>query len=347
MKILVTGAAGFIGSHVCQRLLAQPGRAEVLGIDNLNDYYPVALKQARLARLEARDGFRFARADFADAPSLHALVAGFKPDYIVHLGAQAGVRYSLTHPEAYVHSNLVGFANILEAARRHPPKHLVFASSSSVYGAGVPVPFREDAVSEPLSFYAATKRANEHMAYSYAHVHGLRCTGLRFFTVYGPWGRPDMTPVLFARAILAGETIKLWNYGKYRRDFTYIDDIVEGILKLTLSPPPAKPDEVAATAAIGDRPAAIPVPCPPYAVFNIGHNRPVEMLQFVQMLEALLGRKAVIELHPPQPTEMPETCADLTRIQAAVGYAPKTALEDGLRQLVDWVREYYGPTGAG
>jgi UDP-glucuronate 4-epimerase len=346
MKILVTGAAGFVGSHVCQRLLAQPGRAEVLGIDNLNDYYPVALKQARLARLEGREGFRFVRTDFADTPALHALVAGFKPDYIVHLGAQAGVRYSLTHPEAYVHSNLVGFANILEAAHRHPPKHLVFASSSSVYGAGVPTPFREDAVSEPLSFYAATKRANEHMAYSYAHVHGLRCTGLRFFTVYGPWGRPDMTPILFARAILAGETIKLWNYGKYRRDFTYIDDIVEGILKLTLSPPPLKP-EFAAAAASATASESSPVPHPPYDVFNIGNHRPVEMLLFVQMLESLLGKKANVELHPPQPTEMPETCADLTRIQAAVGYTPKTSLEDGLRHLVDWVRDYYGPAGAG
>ena len=356
MKILVTGAAGFVGSHVCQRLLAQPGRAEVLGIDNLNDYYPVALKQARLARLEGREGFRFVRADFADAPALHALVAGFKPDYLVHLGAQAGVRYSLTHPEVYVQSNLVGFANILEAAHRHPPKHLVFASSSSVYGAGVPTPFREEAVSEPLSFYAATKRANEHMAYSYAHTHGLRLTGLRFFTVYGPWGRPDMTPILFARAILAGETIKLWNHGLYRRDFTYIDDIVEGILKLTLSPPPMNSGithtgntvpSASAPGAGSASPSTPAAPRPPYDVFNIGHHRPVEMLQFVQMLETLLGKKAVIELHPPQPTEMPETCADLTRIRAAVGYAPKTSLEDGLRQLVDWVRDYYGPAGTG
>ena len=248
------------------------------------------------------------------------------------------MRYSLTHPEAYVHSNLVGFANILEAARRNPPKHLVFASSSSVYGAGVPTPFREEAVSEPLSFYAATKRANEHMAFSYAHVHGLRCTGLRFFTVYGPWGRPDMTPIMFSRDILAGRTIKLWNHGKYRRDFTYIDDIVDGILKLTLSPRPLPPEPAAGTAA--QPPAA------PYDVFNIGNHRPVEMLLFVQMLESLLGKKANVELLPPQPTEMPETCADLTRIKAAVGYEPKTSLEEGLRRLVEWVRDYYGPTGA-
>ncbi|HQF39632.1 MAG TPA: NAD-dependent epimerase/dehydratase family protein [Opitutaceae bacterium] len=339
MKILVTGAAGFVGSAVCQRLLAQPGRAEVLGLDNLNDYYPVALKQARLARLEGREGFRFVRADFADAPTLFGLVDGFRPDYIVHLGAQAGVRYSLTHPEAYVHSNLVGFGNILEAARRHPPKHLVFASSSSVYGAGVPTPFREDAVSEPLSFYAATKRANEHMAFSYAHVHGLRCTGLRFFTVYGPWGRPDMSPILFARDILAGRTIKLWNHGKYRRDFTYVDDIVDGILRIALSPCPLPPERPAGA-------AASPPPAP-YDVFNIGNHHPVEMLAFVQMLESLLGKKAQVELLPPQPTEMPETCADLTRIRAAVGYEPRTPIEDGLRRLVDWIREYYGPDGAG
>ena len=273
------------------------------------------------------------RADFADATAIDTIVTGFKPDYIIHLGAQAGVRYSLTHPEAYVHSNLVGFANILESARRHPPKHLVFASSSSVYGAGVIPPFREDAVSEPLSFYAATKRANEHMAYSYAHVHGLRCTGLRFFTVYGPWGRPDMTPIMFSRAILAGQKIKLWNHGKYRRDFTFVDDIAEGIVKLALHPGPAP------EAAAGTRPAA------PYEVFNIGHNRPVEMLLFVQMLEALLGREADIELLPPQPTEMPETCADLTRIKAAVGYEPQTSLDEGLRRLVEWVRDYYGADG--
>ena len=339
MKILVTGAAGFVGSEVCQRLLAQPGRAEVLGIDNLNDYYPVVLKQARLARLEGREGFRFVRADLADAAALQPLVAAFAPDHIVHLGAQAGVRYSLTHPEAYVQSNLVGFANILEAARRHPPKHLVFASSSSVYGAGVPTPFLEDAVSEPLSFYAATKRANEHMAFSYAHVHGLRCTGLRFFTVYGPWGRPDMSPIMFTRDILAGRTIKLWNYGKYRRDFTYVDDIVDGILRIALSPRPLPPVQPAGAAA--QPPAA------PYDVFNIGNHRPVEMLSFVQMLESLLGKKAQVALLPPQPTEMPETCADLTRIRAAVGYEPRTPIEDGLHCLVDWVREYYGPDGAG
>jgi UDP-glucuronate 4-epimerase len=316
--------------------LARRGQAEVLGIDNLNDYYSVALKQARIARLDGLEGFRFVQSDFSDTAAAHAIVAGFRPDYIIHLGAQAGVRYSLTHPEAYVQSNLVGFANILEAARRHPPKHLVFASSSSVYGGGVPTPFREDFVGEPLSFYAATKRANEHMAHSYAHLHGLRCTGLRFFTVYGPWGRPDMAPVIFTRAILAGETIKLWNNGRYLRDFTYIDDIVDGVLRVALHPGPPPQDTPAAAA-----------PRTPFEVFNIGHNRPVEMLLFVQMLENLIGRKASVELLPPQATEMPETCADLSRIRAAVGYEPRTPLEEGLRRLVEWVREYYKPKDGG
>lgn len=325
MKILVTGAAGFVGYHVCRRILAQKGRAEVLGIDNLNSYYSVELKQARLAELEKSDDFRFAKCDFADRTALLALFAAFKPDYVVHLGAQAGVRYSLTHPEVYVQSNLVGFANLLDAAKAAPPKHFVFASSSSVYGAGVPTPFREDLTGEPLSFYAATKRANEHMAYSYAHTHGLNLTGLRFFTVYGPWGRPDMAPILFAKAISSGEKIKLWNHGKYRRDFTFAEDIAEGVLKVLLYPP-----------AEENRPK------PPYRIFNLGHNRPVEMLLFVQMLETLLGKKADVELLPPQPTEMLETCADLTRVHAAVGYAPKVSLEDGLRQFVDWFRGYYG-----
>jgi len=330
MKVLVTGAAGFIGYHVCQRLVARKGAAEVLGIDNLNSYYPVALKEARLAQLAGNEDFRFVRLDFADAPALQALYDGFKPDYVVHLGAQAGVRYSLENPGAYVHSNLVGFANLLEAARRSPPKHLVYASSSSVYGGGVPVPFREDQVGEPLSLYAATKRANEHMAHSYAHLFGLRSTGLRFFTVYGPWGRPDMAPILFARAITAGETIKLWNHGRYRRDFTYIDDIVDGVLKILLCPPA----EAAAAAAPAERK-------PPHAVFNIGHNRPVEIGLFVQMLETLLGRKATVELLPPQPTEMLETCADLTRVHAAFGYQPKVPLEEGLRRFAEWFRGYY------
>ena len=325
MKVLVTGAAGFIGFHVCQRL-AQSRKATVLGLDNLNDYYSVALKRARLAELEKSEDCRFVQADFADATAFNGIYNAFKPDYVVHLGAQAGVRYSLENPAAYVHSNLVGFANVLEAVRRHPPKHLLFASSSSVYGTGAKVPFREDDVThQPLSFYAATKQANEVMGYSYSRLYGLNLTGLRFFTVYGPWGRPDMTPIIFSRAICAGEPIKLFNHGKYLRDFTYIDDVVDGVLKVLLYPP-AEP------------------PSPPFRIFNLGHNRPVEMRLFVQMLETLLGKKAQIELLPPQPTEMVETCADLTKIRAAVGYEPRVPLEEGLRRFVAWFREYYHPT---
>ena len=325
MKVLVTGAAGFIGFHVCQRL-AQSRKATVLGLDNLNDYYSVALKRARLAELEKAEDCRFVQADFADATAFNGIYNAFQPDYVVHLGAQAGVRYSLENPAAYVHSNLVGFANVLEAVRRHPPKHLLFASSSSVYGTGAKVPFREDDVThQPLSFYAATKQANEVMGYSYSRLYGLNLTGLRFFTVYGPWGRPDMTPIIFSRAICAGEPIKLFNHGKYLRDFTYIDDVVDGVLKVLLYPP-------------------IERPTPPFQIFNLGHNRPVEMRLFVQMLETLLDKKAQIELLPPQPTEMAETCADLTKIRAAVGYEPRVPLEEGLRRFVAWFRAYYKPT---
>ena len=324
MKFLVTGAAGFIGFHVCQRL-AQSRKATVLGLDNLNAYYSVELKRARLAELEKCDDCRFVQADFADATAFNGIYNAFKPDYVVHLGAQAGVRYSLENPAAYVHSNLVGFANVLEAVRRHPPKHLLFASSSSVYGTGAKVPFREDDITlQPLSFYAATKQANEVMGYSYSRLYGLNLTGLRFFTVYGPWGRPDMTPIIFARAICAGEPIKLFNRGQYLRDFTYIDDVVDGILKVLLYPP-------------------VELPTPPFRIFNVGHNRPVEMRLFVQMLETLLGRKAQVELLPPQPTEMVETCADLAKIRAAVGYEPRVPLEEGLRRFVAWFREYYHP----
>jgi UDP-glucuronate 4-epimerase len=323
MKVLVTGAAGFIGFHVCQRLASTPGCA-VLGVDNLNEHASGELKRARLAELAKREGFRFVQADFADAAGFSRLHAEFQPDYVAHLGAQTGVRYSLENPAAYVHSNLVGFASVLEAARQRPPRHLVFASSSSVYGAGARVPFREDDDrGQPLSFYAATKKADEAMAYSYAHAHGLAVTGLRFFTVYGPWGRPDMTPMLFARAILDGQPVRLYNHGRYQRDFTYVDDIVDGVLKVLLAP---------ATTT------------PPWRILNIGHSRPVVMLQFVRMLEALLGRPANVELLPPLATEMPETCADLTRIRAAVGYEPRIPLEEGLPRFVDWYRAYRGRT---
>jgi UDP-glucuronate 4-epimerase len=321
MKVLVTGAAGFIGFHICQRLVASK-ECEVLGVDNLNDYASGELKRARLAELEKLEGFRFVKADFADVAAFGGIYEHFRPDYVAHLGAQTGVRYSLENPAAYVHSNLDGFASVLEAARRGPPKHLIFASSSSVYGANARIPFREDdETGHPLSFYAATKKANEAMAYSYAHLHGLNLTGLRFFTVYGPWGRPDMTPILFARAICEGKPVRLYNHGRYQRDFTYIDDIVDGVLKVLLYPSPPKST-------------------PPWRIFNVGHNQPVEMVFFVRMLEALLGRKAQLELLPPLATEMPVTCADLTSIHAAVGYEPRVSLEEGLRRFVEWFKHH-------
>ena len=324
MKVLVTGAAGFIGYHDCQRLAAHPG-CDVLGVDNLNDYYDVGLKRARLAQLDPLDNFRFVQSDFAQTGMLAGLWAHFKPDYAVHLGAQANVRYSVTHPAAYVQSNLVGFHNMLEAARAHPPKHTVFASSSSVYGATAAIPFAEDGdTSHPLSFYGATKKANEAMAHSYAHLHGLALTGLRFFNVYGPWGRPDTAPTLFAKAIFASEPIDLFAEGKARRDFTYINDIVDGVVKVLLYPPVEKP-------------------LPPYRIFNLGHNRPVETLLFVRMLEQLIGREAKLNLLPAQPADVPETCASLERIQAVIGYAPRVPLEEGLRHFVDWFRTYYQP----
>ena len=323
MKVLVTGAAGFIGYHVARRL-AETKRCEVLGVDNLNGYYAPELKQARLDELARYEDFRFVKADFAEAAAFGGIYAHFKPDYVIHLGAQAGVRYSAENPAAYVHSNLTGFLNVLEACRSRPPKHLVFASSSSVYGAGATVPFAEDAHTDrPISFYGATKKSNELMAHSYAHLYGLTITGLRFFTVYGPWGRPDMAPTLFAKAICEGQPIKLFNAGRNRRDFTYVDDIVDGVVKVLLYPP------------------AAPV-VPPYRLFNIGHNRPVEVLLFVQMMEELLGRKAVVELAPPLPGDMTETCANIDRLRDAIGFAPKVSLEDGLRKFVEWFRGYYG-----
>ena len=331
MKVLVTGAAGFIGYHVARRL-AESKRCEVLGVDNLGDYYDVALKRARLAEVEALEDFRFLQADFADAEKFAGLVAHFKPDYVVHLGAQPGVRYSMENPAAYVHSNLDGFASVLEACRRTPPKHLVYASSSSVYGVGAKPPYREDDnTDQPMSFYGATKKGNELMAHSYAHLYGLPITGLRFFTVYGPWGRPDMAPTLFARAICEGKPLRLFNHGKNLRDFTYVDDIVDGVVKMLIYPPALSPSNGPACSTSSG----------PARIFNLGHNRPVETVLFVRMLEQLLGRTAPVELLPAQPGDMFETCADLTRIQAAIGYAPKVPLEEGLRRFVEWFRGYY------
>jgi len=338
MKVLVTGAAGFIGYHVARRL-AESNRCEVLGVDNLNDYYSVDLKRARLAELEKFENFRFLKSDFSDAAAFNGVYTHFKPDYVVHLGAQAGVRYSTENPAAYVQSNITGFLNVLEACRAHPPKHLIFASSSSIYGAGATLPFSEDQITDqPISFYGATKKSNELMAYSYAHLHKLRITGLRFFTVYGPWGRPDMTPILFAKAICEGKPLKLFNEGKSLRDFTYVDDVVDGILKVLLYPPALSKAEGQAEPLV---PPTVSLPSPPYRVFNLGHHRPVEMRLFVQMLEKLLGRSAQIELLPPQPGDLPETCASIDRVRAAVGFEPRVTLEDGLRNFVEWFKGYY------
>jgi UDP-glucuronate 4-epimerase len=335
MKVLVTGAAGFIGYHVARRL-AESGRCEVLGVDNLGDYYDVALKRARVAALTPLDGFHFLQSDFAEAEKFAGLVAHFRPDYVVHLGAQPGVRYSMENPAAYTRNNLDGFASVLEACRRTPPKHLVFASSSSVYGAGAKPPFVETANTDhPVSFYGATKKANEMMAHSYALNHGLHLTGLRFFSVYGPWGRPDMAPTIFARAICEGRPLKLFNHGKNLRDFTYVDDIVDGVVRALLYPIAATPP------GPGSTPSAVVAPNQPMPIFNLGHHRPVETLLFVQMLEQLLGRSASTELLPPQPGDMFETCADLTRVHAAIGFTPKVPLEEGLRRFVAWFRGYY------
>jgi UDP-glucuronate 4-epimerase len=336
VKILVTGAAGFIGMHVCQKL-ASTKRCEVLGLDNLNDYYSVELKRARLAGLEKLEGFRFVRADFADAAEFGGVFKNFRPDYVIHLGAQANVRYSAKNPAAYLQSNLVGFANILEACRAHPPKHAVFASSSSVYGASAKVPFAEDDdTSHPLSVYGATKKSNEVLAHSYAHLFGLNLTGLRFFNVYGPWGRPDTAPTLFANAICEGRPIDLYAGGRQLRDFTYIDDVVDGIVKMLLYPPAHSTDSTHSTSS---EQAVSP---PAFRIFNLGHHRPVEVMLFVRMLEGLLGRPAQLNLLPPQPADVPVTCASLDRVSAAIGYTPKTPLEEGLKHFVEWFQDYYG-----
>ena len=325
MKILVTGAAGFIGMHVCQRLLARGD--EVVGIDNLNDYYEVALKEARLAQLTPQPDFRFVRLDIADRDDLAELFAREKPQRVVHLAAQAGVRYSITNPQAYADSNLAGFLNILEACRHNPVAHLVYASSSSVYGGNEKMPFAEDdSVDRPISLYAATKKANELMAHAYSHLYGIPATGLRFFTVYGPWGRPDMAYFSFARAILAGKPIEVFNHGQLRRDFTYIDDIVEGIIRVL------------------DKPATAEAAAPHAAhrVFNIGNHEPVALLEFIETLEQALGREAIKEFKPMQPGDVLATFADTAQLQAWVEFSPKTSLKDGIGKFVTWYKGWAG-----
>jgi UDP-glucuronate 4-epimerase len=333
MRVLVTGAAGFIGFHTAKVLLDRGD--EVIGFDNLNPYYDVALKEARLAQLEPRNGFHFIKGDLADRAAMERLFAEHRPDRVVHLAAQAGVRHSLTHPHDYIRSNIDGFINVLEGCRHGKIEHLVFASSSSVYGANSKVPFSEhDNVDHPLSLYGATKKANELMAHSYAHLYGLPTTGLRFFTVYGPWGRPDMALFLFVRKILAGEPIEVFNQGDHARDFTYIDDIVEGVVRIldrVPEPNPAWNSEVSDPASSSA----------PYRIYNIGNHSPVALLEFIATIEKALGKEAKKTFLPLQPGDVRMTYADVADLGADVDFAPDTPLEEGVRRFVDWYRAYY------
>ncbi len=330
--ILVTGAAGFIGYHVARRLI-ESGRP-VVGIDNLNSYYDPRLKQARLAQLSPSQLFTFRKLDLSDHDGMASLFAEFRFPRVVHLGAQAGVRYSLTDPHAYADANFTGFLNVLEGCRHHGTRHLLYASSSSVYGANTRIPFSTaQNVDHPVSLYGATKKANELMAHSYAHLFALPSTGLRFFTVYGPWGRPDMAYWLFTEAIAEGKPIKLFNNGDMRRDFTFVDDVVEAVVRLVDKPPTGDPGWR------GDDPDPASS-LAPWRVYNIGNNRPEELKALVGAIETELGRKAVCELLPMQPGDVHETYADITDLQAAIGFAPRTPLADGIRQFVSWYRAY-------
>lgn len=333
MKILVTGAAGFIGFHV-SILLCERGD-EVVGIDNLNDYYEVSLKEARLSQLEPLSNFRFIKLDIADRDGLAKLFAEEKFDRVVHLAAQAGVRYSIENPHAYADSNLVGFLNILEGCRHNQVEHLVYASSSSVYGANETIPFSEnDNIDHPVSLYAASKKANEAMAHSYSQLYNLPTTGLRFFTVYGPWGRPDMSPILFAKAITEGKPLKVFNYGEHRRDFTYIDDIVQGVVR-TLDNV-AKPNPQ--WSGLNPDPATSKAP---WRIYNIGNSRPVELLYYIECIEKSLGKTTEKELLPLQPGDVEHTYADVTALMRDTGYKPNTPIELGVKKFTDWYKEYY------
>jgi UDP-glucuronate 4-epimerase len=334
VRILLTGAAGFIGSHVSACLLARGD--EVIGLDNLNDYYDVRLKEDRLYRLVHHPRFRFHRLDIADRAGMAELFASTRFDAVVHLAAQAGVRYSLHNPHAYVDANLVGFVNVLEGCRHASVGHLVFASSSSVYGANVKVPFSvQDNVDHPVSLYAATKKANELLAHSYSHLYSLPVTGLRFFTVYGPWGRPDMAYFLFTQAILAGKPIDVFNFGEMQRDFTYVDDIVEGVVRTLDLPPRAERAPSKEAQGAGASPA-------PYRLYNIGNSQPVALLRFIEVLEECLGVKARKNLRPLQPGDVPATYADVDDLAEAIGFRPVTPIEEGVRRFAQWYRSYYG-----
>ena len=330
--ILVTGAAGFIGFHVARKLLRDGRR--VVGLDNLNAYYDPALKRARLVELQPYPTFSFEKLDLADREGMAALFAAGRFPVVLHLAAQAGVRHSLTDPHAYADANLVGFLNVLEGCRHSACRHLIYASSSSVYGANTRLPFRtSDNVDHPVSLYAATKKANEAMAHAYAHLYGIPATGLRFFTVYGPWGRPDMAMWLFTEAIIAGRPIRLFNYGQMRRDFTYIDDVVEALVRLIDHPATGDPDWS------GDDPSPATSRAP-WRIYNIGNNRPVEVTEVVRLLEKELGRPAVCELTPMQPGDVLATYADISALQAAVGFQPRTPIEEGVARFVVWYRSY-------
>ena len=334
MNILVTGAAGFIGAHCVLRLLRE-GHA-VIGLDNFNAYYDPQLKHDRVQWVREQVGdFQLATVDLADASAIEALFVRERPQVVIHLAAQAGVRYSLENPRAYLDSNLNGFLNILESCRHHPVEHLIYASSSSVYGANQHTPYSvKDGVNHPLSLYAATKKANELMAHSYSHLFGIPCTGLRFFTVYGPWGRPDMSPIQFARAISEGEPLKLFNYGQHQRDFTYIDDIIESIVRLTAQPPQAHPE--------WDREQPDPASSmAPWRLFNIGGQHPVELKTYLALMEKHLGRKAYVELLPLQPGDVLNTCAEASDLAQATGFQPRIELDEGLGRFIAWFRDYY------
>ena len=331
-SILVTGAAGFIGMHVARRLLTEG--QQVVGVDNFNAYYDPRLKEARVAELKTSSNFQFEKMDIADRRSMAELFAAYRFPHVVHLAAQAGVRHSLVDPHAYVDANLTGFLNVLEGCRHAQCRHLVYASSSSVYGANTRVPFRaSDNVDHPLSLYGATKKANELMAHAYAHLFALPATGLRFFTVYGPWGRPDMAMWLFTEAILQGRPIKLFNNGRMRRDFTYIDDAVEAVVRLIRRPPAPNP--------VWSRDAPDPATSlSPWHVYNIGNSHPVEVTEVVRLIEEAIGKPAIRELLPMQPGDVPQTYADVADLERAVGFRPKTPIDEGVRRFVEWLRKY-------